>query len=98
MPAWVQDDDIWEKARAAVDPSKYSGDDYWKVVTTVYENMGGRVGGGKAAPELMGPSITGDEDAERARLGVRGHWSGDQSELHVGRLTRKNLMFLRANN
>jgi hypothetical protein len=73
MPAWVQDDDIWEKAKNAVDPAKYSGDAYWKVVTTVYQSMGGRVGQGKAAmrkrAEFLRTHRHPDEDKQRQGLG-----------------------------
>jgi hypothetical protein len=46
MPAWVQDEDIWNKAKAAVKRSDYSSDDsYWAVVASVYKKMGGGVKG-----------------------------------------------------
>ena len=42
MPAWVENEDIWEKAKKAV---KKTGDkeSYYKQVTAVYEKMGGKV-------------------------------------------------------
>jgi len=44
MPApWVMDEDIWDKAKKAVDKKKYPGERYWRVVTDVYKNMGGRI-------------------------------------------------------
>lgn len=44
MPAWVEDDDIWEKAKKEVSRDKYTDDDsYYAVVTTVYKNMGGKI-------------------------------------------------------
>jgi len=42
---WVEDEDIWEKAKEEVGPDDGSYDDYWAVVTTVYKNMGGRIKG-----------------------------------------------------
>lgn len=42
--SWVQDEDIWDKAKDAVDKKDYPDDDsYWAVVTTVYKDMGGKV-------------------------------------------------------
>lgn len=42
-PSWVEDEEIWEKAKEAVDPegegSKY--DQPWAVVAHVYKKMGG---------------------------------------------------------
>lgn len=43
MPAWVQDEDIWEKAKKSVDKTQYPGDSYYKVVASVYKKMGGKI-------------------------------------------------------
>ena len=44
MPAWVLDEDKWEKAKKIVDRKKYKDDNsYYAVVATVYKKMGGRV-------------------------------------------------------
>ena len=43
--SWVEDEDIWDKAKESVGPDDGSYDDYWAVVTTVYKNMGGKVKG-----------------------------------------------------
>jgi hypothetical protein len=43
-PAWVADEDIWEKAKEAVDPEGDGADKYdepYAVVAQVYFNMGG---------------------------------------------------------
>lgn len=54
-PAWVKDEAIWEKAKKEVDPKKAK--DYWAVVTTVYKNMGGRVGS-RVQPWVVSPGGT----------------------------------------
>jgi len=41
--AWVQDEDIWERAKAEVLPDWGRYDQPWAVVTHVYEQMGGRI-------------------------------------------------------
>lgn len=42
--SWVEDEDVWEKAKAAADKDYQRGDDaYWPVVAHIYENMGGSV-------------------------------------------------------
>lgn len=46
-PAWVADEDIWDKAKSEVDKSKAPPESYYAVVTSVYKNMGGRVKPGK---------------------------------------------------
>jgi hypothetical protein len=49
-PAWAQDEDIWERAKKAVDPEGEGADKYdepWAVVATVYKNMGGAIAGGE---------------------------------------------------
>ena len=43
MPKGILDEDIWEKAKDAVDKSKYSEDSYYAIVMTVYKNMGGKL-------------------------------------------------------
>ena len=42
-PAWVEDEDIWERAKTAVDPEGDGAEyeDVWAVVATVYKKMGG---------------------------------------------------------
>ena len=42
-PDWVEDHDIWEKAKAAADKSDYDDDSYYAVVTSIYKNMGGGI-------------------------------------------------------
>jgi len=42
MPAFIKtkkDEEIWAKAKKAVDKSKYPEDVYWKIVTTVFKKM-----------------------------------------------------------
>lgn len=47
-PGWVQDEEIWERAKEAVSRSDYPDDDsYYAVVTKVYKNMGGGIKKGK---------------------------------------------------
>lgn len=46
-PEWVKDEDVWERAKKAVDALKEEPDDYYAVVTHVYESMGGEIGGGE---------------------------------------------------
>lgn len=41
-PKWVADPKIWDKAEKAVDKKKYKGDRYYKIVSDVYFNMGGK--------------------------------------------------------
>lgn len=40
-PAWVQDEDLWEKAKAASDKAGHAED--WPYVAGIYKRMGGRV-------------------------------------------------------
>lgn len=42
--SWVQDEDKWERAKAAADKGGYSGEEYWAVVSHIYQKMGGGVG------------------------------------------------------
>lgn len=45
-PSWVEDEDTWAKAKEAALKSYDLDDDaYWPVVVSIYENMGGEVGG-----------------------------------------------------
>lgn len=44
-PEWVDDEDIWERAKAAADKVE-DPDDYYALVTHIYEAMGGSVSGG----------------------------------------------------
>ena len=44
-PEWVEDEDIWEKAKKAVEPHEDQYDNKWAVVAHVYEAMGGSVKG-----------------------------------------------------
>ena len=42
--SWVQDEDLWEKAKAAAFKTYDADDDaYWPVVTSIYKNMGGHI-------------------------------------------------------
>jgi hypothetical protein len=43
-PPWVQDADIWESAKLAVEPYKGRYDNPDAVITHVYKQMGGRIG------------------------------------------------------
>ncbi len=40
-PNWAVDETKWERAKAAADKGKYTGDMYWAVVARIYQNMGG---------------------------------------------------------
>jgi len=42
--SWVQDEDKWERAKAAADKGGYGGEEYWAVVSHIYQKMGGGVG------------------------------------------------------
>gem|GEM_PF-5707818 len=44
MPAWIREEDepIWEKAKKAVDKSKYDNTTYWKIVMDTFFKMGGK--------------------------------------------------------
>jgi len=46
-PSWVEDEDVWERAKEAVDPDGEGADygDVWAVVATVYKKMGGEFKG-----------------------------------------------------
>lgn len=50
-PAWVEDEDIWEKAKKAVEPNEDSYDNKWAVIAHVYKEMGGEVNGGDSDEE-----------------------------------------------
>jgi len=64
-PAWVEDEEIWAKAKKEVDRSKYDSEDsYYAVVTTVYKNMGGKVKKKEAQAGMCYP------DAFRFALGT----------------------------
>ncbi len=42
--SWVEDEDVWEKAKTAASKSYDEGDDvYWPSVVAIYENMGGGI-------------------------------------------------------
>lgn len=43
-PSWAVDEDKWEKAKTAADKGDYSDDDYWAVVSHIYQRMGGTIG------------------------------------------------------
>lgn len=43
-PCWVEDEDIWERAKEAVAPRWENYDEPYAVVTYVYEQMGGGFG------------------------------------------------------
>lgn len=51
-PSWAVDEDLWEKAKKAVGPEDESDyDNYYAVLASVYEKMGGEIkGGGKGFP------------------------------------------------
>lgn len=50
--AWVGDEDVWEKAKAAADKTYDREDEaYWPSVVTIYRNMGGTVVGKPDAQE-----------------------------------------------
>ena len=54
MPSWMKDESIWNKAKNAVDRSRYKTEDaYWAVVTSVYKKMGGRIESYKAKLNKM---------------------------------------------
>ena len=45
-PQWVEDEDIWEKAKEAVGSEEdFTGESYYAVVTHVYKRMGGSIKG-----------------------------------------------------
>jgi len=45
-PSWVEDEAIWEKAKdAALKTYDLEDDAFWPVVVTIYESMGGGIGG-----------------------------------------------------
>jgi hypothetical protein len=46
-PAWVEDEDVWEKAKDAVEPHWDEYDEPYAVVAHVYDKMGGGIKGGK---------------------------------------------------
>ena len=50
-PDWVEDHDIWEKAKKAADKSDCDDDSYYAVVTSIYKNMGGGIKGDKVDNE-----------------------------------------------
>lgn len=55
-PTWVEDEAIWEDAKAAVVPHWNEYDEPWAVVATVYQQMGGRVKGKRVAVQAnFGP-------------------------------------------
>ena len=41
--SWVEDEDVWERAKAAADKGGYGEDSYYAVVTHIYKNMGGGI-------------------------------------------------------
>ena len=66
-PEWVEDEDIWEKAKDAVEPKWDDYDEPYAVVAHVYEAMGGGVSeGGKGRDEHD------DEDEEEHEHGEDG--------------------------
>ena len=42
-PSWIADEDIWEKAKAAVKPKWDDYDEPYAVVSAVYRRMGGAI-------------------------------------------------------
>lgn len=62
--AWVGDEDVWEKAKAAADKTYDREDEaYWPSVVTIYRNMGGTVAG---KPDAQKP--TASESANEVTL------------------------------
>jgi len=60
-PSWVQDEDIWQRAKEAANKSYDESDDfYWAAVTSIYENMGGEVGAIDSTPSHSVKSGTSD--------------------------------------
>jgi hypothetical protein len=47
--SWIDDEDVWEKAKKAVEPKWDDYDDPYAVVVSVYKNMGGTIGSGKGS-------------------------------------------------
>jgi len=49
LPAWVKDEDKWKQAKKVVKDEygkdENDGDDFWKLVTGVYKQMGGKTEG-----------------------------------------------------
>ena len=45
-PDWVENEDIWERAKKEVDKEKYPDENsYYAIITTIYKSMGGRIKG-----------------------------------------------------
>jgi len=40
--SWVEDEDIWDRAKKAADAGEYDADTYWAVVSHIYKRMGGK--------------------------------------------------------
>ena len=85
QPAWVKDEDKWAKAKAAADRAKTAPDDYYAVVTTIYKNMGGRVGSGKGEAE-------GNKDTPPKKPSGAGTTSGHSDLTDVPEDVRKMLV------
>lgn len=41
MPVWVQDEDIWQKAKSIAEDEGHEND--WPYITSIYKSLGGRV-------------------------------------------------------
>lgn len=63
-PESITDEDIWEKAKEAVEPHWDEYDEPYAVVMHVYEKMGGGFAGGKGAEEEEPEHEDDDEDEE----------------------------------
>ena len=62
-PGWVEDESTWEQAKDAVNRDDYDNEDsYYAVVTTVYKDMGGKVGKKAKNPEADKALSRGNED------------------------------------
>ncbi len=67
--SWVEDEDIWEKAKAEVNKDDYDEDSYYAVVTDVYKSMGGKVSKrSKTAQRRPERQIWGNKQAMQVRI------------------------------
>ncbi|MCK9569342.1 hypothetical protein M0R72_10430 [Candidatus Pacearchaeota archaeon] len=62
-PNWAVDETKWERAKAAADKGKYTGDMYWAVVARIYQNMGG----------IIASKSTNNQEAIVAKLNQKLH-------------------------
>jgi hypothetical protein len=78
-PDWVEDHDIWEKAKNAADKSDYDDDSYYAVVTSIYKNMGGGIKESKMTKNEK-LHILANENPNRDELGRFASGSGGGSK------------------